>query len=85
MEPTGNFGRIGQCRSWWVGCTSTLNSTLRPDESLFARVLVTALMLDDQTAWVAVPGELFIAHQLDLRQRAGIAHPFLLGLAYSGR
>ncbi len=30
-------------------------------------------------------GELFLAHQPDLRQRAGIAHPMVLNLAYSGR
>ncbi len=48
-------------------------------------VLVTTVLLDDQTALVAIPGEPFIAHQLDLRQRAGIEHPMVLGLAYSGQ
>lgn len=48
-------------------------------------VLLTTILLDDQTALVAIPGEPFIEHQLNLRQRASIAHPMVLGLAYSGR
>ncbi len=77
------------------GANASNHSRLRVQENLLTfpnregggttEVLVTTVLLEDQTALVAIPGEVFIAHQLDLRQRAGIAHPFLLGLAYSGR
>ncbi len=36
-------------------------------------------------ALVAIPGEPFIQHQLDLRARSPIANTFLLGLAYHGQ
>jgi hypothetical protein len=36
-------------------------------------------------AFVAIPGEPFIQHQLDLRAQSPIANAFLLGLAYGGQ
>lgn len=77
------------------GVTAADDTRLRARENLLnlpnregdetTDVLVTTILLNDQTALVAIPGEPFTAHQLDLRQRAGLAHPFVLGLAYSGR
>jgi neutral ceramidase len=36
-------------------------------------------------ALVAIPGEPFVQHQLDLSARSPVAHSFILGLAYHGR
>lgn len=48
-------------------------------------VLVTTLLINGDTALVAVPGEPFIEHQLELRRQADIPNAFLTGIAYSGQ
>lgn len=44
------------------------------------------LRIGEQAAFVAIPGEPFIQHQLDLRaQLPALPNTFILGLSYSGR
>ncbi len=48
------------------------------------RVGLLTVVIQRDFAFVAIPGEAFIQHQLDLRA-SPIAKAFLLGLAYSGQ
>jgi len=43
------------------------------------------VVVDKKLALVAIPGEPFIQHQLDLTRLSPIANTFILGLAYHGR
>ncbi|MFA7157994.1 MAG: hypothetical protein WC299_01735 [Kiritimatiellia bacterium] len=47
-------------------------------------VLVSTAVINGEVALVAVPGEPFVQHQIDLRAKSPLANTFLLGLAYSG-
>lgn len=49
------------------------------------RVGLLTVVIQRDFAFVAIPGEPFIQHQLDLRAQSPIAKTFLLGLAYSGQ
>lgn len=46
---------------------------------------IATVVVNDALALVAIPGEPFIQHQLNLRERSPLPHTFMLGLAYSGR
>ncbi len=46
---------------------------------------IATIMLSPDLALVAIPGEPFIQHQLDLRAKSPIANTFLLGIAYHGK
>ena len=46
--------------------------------------LLTVVIQRD-LALVAIPGEPFVQHQLDLTSKSPVPHAFILGLAYSGR
>jgi len=54
----------------------------RGDE--FSNVLVSTVVINDEIALFAIPGEPFIQHQIDLTARSPLPNTFLLGLAYSG-
>jgi len=43
------------------------------------------VIFNQSLALIAIPGEPFIQHQLDLTQKSPIANTFILGLAYHGR
>jgi len=43
------------------------------------------VVINNNLALVAIPGEPFIQHQLDLTARSPIANTFILGLAYHGK
>lgn len=43
------------------------------------------VVINNDLALVAIPGEPFIQHQLDLTARSPIANTFILGLAYHGK
>ncbi len=43
------------------------------------------VVLNRNLAFVAIPGEPFVQHQLDLTAKSPIANTFILGLAYHGR
>ena len=47
-------------------------------------VLVTTAVINNEVALVAVPGEPFVQHQLDLRAKSPLPNTFMCGLAYSG-
>jgi len=47
-------------------------------------VQVTHILLGDEIALVAIPGEVFVRHQIDLRMRSPLRHTFLVGYAHSG-
>ena len=47
--------------------------------------LVVTVVIDDELALVAMPGEIFIQHQLDLAAQSPVANTLLLGIAYGGR
>jgi neutral ceramidase len=47
-------------------------------------VEVVYLLLGPDTAILAIPGEVFIEHQLDLRSRSPLPNTLLLGYAYAG-
>ncbi len=69
--------------------------TLRVKESLLTipnrngnkttDVGLLTVVINDDLALVAIPGEPFIQHQLDLNQKSPIANTFILGLAYHGK
>ena len=46
---------------------------------------IATVVINDQVALVAIPGEPFIQHQLDLREQSPVPNTFMLGLAYSGQ
>ena len=46
---------------------------------------VLTVVLNRNLAFVAIPGEPFVQHQLDLTAKSPIANTFILGLAYHGR
>lgn len=48
-------------------------------------VCVMTAMINSDLALVAIPGEPFIQHQLNLRHRSPAPNTFLLGLGYCGR
>ena len=50
----------------------------------FSNVLVSTVVINDQIALFAIPGEPFIQHQIDLTARSPLPNTFMLGLAYSG-
>jgi len=45
---------------------------------------VLSVVINDRLALVAIAGEPFIQHQLDLREKSPVADTFLLGVAYAG-
>ena len=45
---------------------------------------ISTIVINNQLALVAIPGEPFIQHQLDLREKSPLAKSFVLGLSYSG-
>lgn len=45
---------------------------------------IATIRLSPDLAFVAIPGELFVQHQLNLRANSPFANTFLLGLAYHG-
>jgi hypothetical protein len=47
-------------------------------------VLITTAVINGEIAMVAVPGEPFVQHQLDLRAKSPLPNTFMLGLSYSG-
>lgn len=46
---------------------------------------VLTVVINQELAFVTIPGEPFIQHQLDLTAKSPIANTFILGLAYHGR
>lgn len=48
-------------------------------------VQVTHILLGDEIGIVAIPGEVFVSHQIDLRTRSPLRHTFLVGYAHSGK
>ncbi len=55
------------------------------DGKASTNVGITTVLINGETALVGIPGEPFIQHQLDLRDRSPLANTFLLGLAYGGQ
>ena len=49
------------------------------------RVGLATVVYGNQFALLAIPGEPFVQHQLDLTKRSPLPNSFVLGLAYSGR
>jgi hypothetical protein len=47
-------------------------------------VAITTVVINNDMAIVAIPGEPFIQHQLDLTAKSPLDSTFMLGLAYSG-
>ena len=45
---------------------------------------ISTIVINDQLALVAIPGEPFIQHQLNLREKSPLANSFMLGISYSG-
>ena len=45
---------------------------------------ISTVVINNQVALVAIPGEPFIQHQLDLREKSPLANSFILGYAYGG-
>ena len=45
---------------------------------------ISTIVINNQVALVAIPGEPFIQHQLDLREKSPLANSFILGISYSG-
>jgi len=45
---------------------------------------VMTAVINDEMALVTIPGEIFIQHQLNLREKSPLANTFLLGVAYVG-
>ena len=41
-------------------------------------------VINNELALVTIPGEIFIQHQLNLREKSPLANTFLLGVAYVG-
>lgn len=46
---------------------------------------ILTVVIQDALALVAIPGEPFIQHQLDLNAKSPVANTFILGLAYHGK
>ncbi len=46
---------------------------------------IATVVINGQVALVAIPGEPFVQHQLDLRGRSPMPNAFMLGLTYSGQ
>ncbi len=46
---------------------------------------VAVVVINNQAALVGIPGEPFIQHQLDLRERSPMPNVFMTGLTYSGQ
>ncbi len=53
------------------------------NKSTDARLMT--VVINDTLALVAIPGEPFIQHQLNLREQSPLPHAFMLGLAYCGK
>jgi len=47
-------------------------------------VQVTYALLGEDTGFVAIPGEVFVSHQIDLKARSPLRHTFLFGYANGG-
>jgi len=70
------------------------NSTLRATsvriaiphrrEDKTSEVVLATVLIGNDIAFVAVPGEAFTGHQIALREKSPVAHTFFLGLGYSG-
>ena len=75
--------------------SDTLRSSLQVKESLLTlphrhgsqttEVGLLTVVINQDLAFVAIPGEPFIQHQLDLTAKSPIPNTFILGLAYHGR
>jgi len=46
---------------------------------------VMTVVINKALALVTIPGEIFVQHQINLRQKSPIANTFLLGVAYCGQ
>ena len=45
---------------------------------------ISTVVINNQVALVTIPGEPFIQHQLDLREKSPLANSFIVGYAYGG-
>lgn len=50
-----------------------------------SQACVMTAMIGNELALVTIPGEPFIQHQLNLRNRSPVPNTFLLGMAYCGQ
>jgi len=63
---------------------SVLTLAHRNDKTKTSKVGILAAVINDKIALVTIPGEPFLQHQLDLREKSPLPDTFLLGLAYCG-
>ncbi len=66
-------------------CESTLLTVAQRTGAQTTDVGLLTVVIDRELALVAIPGEPFIQHQLDLTALSSVANTFVLGLAYHGR
>jgi hypothetical protein len=62
----------------------TYDFTDRFDPKRALPVRVAHLMFGAETGVLALPGEVFVRHQIDLREQSPLPHTFLFGYAYLG-
>jgi len=63
----------------------SLLKILRRNGSLSTDIGLLTVVINRDLALLAIPGEPFIQHQLDLTVKSPIANTFILGLAYHGK
>jgi len=62
--------------------TIDFQDRFRPGERI--PVEATRVLLSKQVGFLAIPGEAFVRHQMNLRDQSPLAHTFLFGYAYGG-
>ena len=63
---------------------SILTLAHRNNPAKTSQVGILTAVINDKIAMVTIPGEPFLQHQLDLREKSPLPDTFLLGLAYCG-
>ena len=62
--------------------TYDFQDRFRPDQRVPTQV--TRILINNETGILAIPGEPFVRHQMNLRDQSPLRHTFMFGYAYGG-